>query len=55
MYREKRKEYGIEIFEYFYLPWRTNSEFNNSYNKIKDYTLNPKSILYIFMNFQNII
>ena len=45
-YKENRKEYGIEIFEYFYLPWKTNSEFNNSYNKIKDYTLNPKSRLY---------
>jgi|TARA_Y100000389_G_scaffold201025_1_gene242764 O-methyltransferase len=45
-YKERRKEYGIEIFEYFYLPWRTNKEFNNSYNKIKNFTLNPKSRLY---------
>ena len=45
-YKEKRKEYGIEIFEYFYLPWRDNDEFNNSFNKIKNYTLNPKSRLY---------
>ena len=22
-YKENRKDYGIEIFEYFYLPWKT--------------------------------
>ena len=27
-YKEKRKDYGIEIYEYFYLPWRTDKEFN---------------------------
>lgn len=45
-YKERRKDYGIEIFEYFYLPWRASKEFNNSYNKIKNFTLNPKSRLY---------
>ncbi len=45
-YREKRKDYGLEIFEYFYLPWRTNKEFNFNYDIVKDYTLNPKSRLY---------
>ena len=29
-YTEKRNEYGVEIFEYFYLPWRTDINFNNS-------------------------
>ena len=27
-YKEKREDYGIEIYEYFYLPWRTDKEFN---------------------------
>jgi len=39
-YKETRKEYGIEIFEYFYLPWRTNEVFNSAYSMISDYTLN---------------
>jgi len=29
-YKEKRKDYGIEIFEYFYLPWKTDDEFNTN-------------------------
>ena len=31
-YKESRKNYGIEIFEYFYLPWRTEKDFNNYFN-----------------------
>ena len=42
-YKENRSDYGIEIFEYFYLPWRADPEFNNYYNIVSDYTLNPKS------------
>ncbi len=45
-YKEKRKDYGIEIYEYFYLPWRTDKEFNKSYDLISNYTLNPKSRLF---------
>lgn len=45
-YKEKRGEYGLEIFEYFYLPWRTEIDFNNSYKMINEHTLNPKSRLY---------
>ena len=45
-YKEKRKDYGIEIFEYFYLPWKTEREFNASYDLISDHTLNPKSRLF---------
>ena len=45
-YKEERKNYGIEIFEYFYLPWRTDKEFNFNYELIKNYTLNPKSRLF---------
>ena len=45
-YKENRKDYGIEIFEYFYLPWKTDDEFNSAYNIILDFTLNPKSRLY---------
>jgi O-methyltransferase len=45
-YKENRKDYGIEIFEYFYLPWKTESNFNQYYKTIFDYTLNPKSRLY---------
>jgi len=45
-YKEERKNYGIEIFEYFYLPWKTDDEFNISYELIKKYTLNPKSRLF---------
>ena len=45
-YKETRKDYGIEIFEYFYLPWRSDDKFKNYYELIKDYTLNPKSRLF---------
>ena len=45
-YKEKRKDYGIEIYEYFYLPWRTHKEFNKSYDLISNYTLNPKPRLF---------
>ena len=45
-YKEERKNYGIEIFEYFYLPWRTDKEFNFNYELIRNYTLNPKSRLF---------
>ena len=45
-YKEKRPDYGIEIFEYFYLPWRSDTEFINFYNVISEYTLNPTSRLY---------
>jgi len=50
-YKEKRKDYGIEIFEYFYLPWRTDKEFNKHYELIKEYTLNPKSRLFTIYEF----
>ena len=50
-YKEKRKDYGIEIFEYFYLPWRTDENFNKIYEKVSDFTLNPKSRLYTHYNF----
>tara|TARA_B100001287_G_scaffold157967_2_gene132785 strand:+ start:6232 stop:6984 length:753 start_codon:yes stop_codon:yes gene_type:complete len=45
-YKEKRKDYGIEIFEYFYLPWRSDEKFKDYYELIKEYTLNPKSRLF---------
>ena len=45
-YFEKRKDYGIEIFEYFYLPWKTDKDFNIHYELISNYTLNPKSRLF---------
>ena len=45
-YTEVRKDYGIEIFEYFYLPWKTDMQFNKNYELIKNYTLNPKSRLF---------
>ncbi len=45
-HKEKREDYGIEIFEYFYLPWRSDKEFKAHYESIKDFTLNPKSRLY---------
>ena len=32
-YKEKRNDYGIEIFEYFYLPWRSDKKFIKFYNK----------------------
>ena len=45
-YKEKRPDYGVEIFEYFYLPWKTDREFNNHYKVIHNFTLNPKSRLF---------
>ena len=45
-YKENRKDYGIEIFEYFYLPWKTDEEFNINYSLISNHTLNPKSRLF---------
>ena len=45
-YKEKRSDYGIEIFEYFYLPWKSDPEFNKFYEIVNGYTLNPKSRLY---------
>jgi len=54
LYREKRKDYGIEIFEYFYLPWKTDKEFNEYYKKIKKFTLNPKSRLYSVYKYSKI-
>ena len=45
-YKEERKDYGIEIFEYFYLPWKTDEQFTKNYEIIKNYTLNPKSRLF---------
>lgn len=50
-YKEKRKDYGIEIFEYFYLPWRNDEEFNEYFKKIERFTLNPKSRIYTLYNF----
>ncbi len=45
-YKENRKDYGLEIFEYFYLPWRTDLEFTKAYEAVSEHTLNPKSRLY---------
>ncbi len=45
-YKERRPEYGIEIFEYFYLPWRSDKDFNNAYKTVRNFTINPKSRLY---------
>ena len=45
-YKENRKDYGLEIYEYFYLPWKSDTEFNEIYSLISDYTLNPPSRLY---------
>ena len=50
-YKEKRTDYGIEIFEYFYLPWKTDKEFNRAYSIVSEYTLNPKSRLYTLYEF----
>ena len=50
-YKENRSDYGIEIFEYFYLPWRADPEFNNYYNIVSDYTLNPKSRLFTLYDY----
>lgn len=45
-YKETRDDYGIEIFEYFYLPWRSDKNFKKYYKLIKDYTLNPQSRIF---------
>ncbi len=45
-YKEERKNYGIEIFEYFYLPWKSDVKFIENYELVKNYTLNPKSRLF---------
>ena len=45
-YKENRKDYGIEIFEYFYLPWKSDEYFIENFELIKNYTLNPKSRLF---------
>lgn len=45
-YKENRKDYGIEIFEYFYLPWKSDENFIKNYKLIKNYTLNPQSRLF---------
>ena len=45
-YKEKRKDYGIEIFEYFYLAWKTDENFIQNFELIKNHTLNPKSRLF---------
>ncbi len=50
-YKENRKDYGIEIFEYFYLPWRTDEEFNKYFRRIEGFTLNPRSRIYSLYNF----
>jgi len=45
-YKENRKDYGIEIFEYFYLPWKSDEYFIENFDLVKNYTLNPKSRLF---------
>ena len=45
-YKENRKEYGVEIFEYFYLPWKKDEDFISFFGKIENYTINPMSRLY---------
>ena len=45
-HKEERKDYGIEIFEYFYLPWKVDDKFIKNYELIKNFTLNPKSRLF---------
>jgi O-methyltransferase len=50
-YKEKRNDYGIEIFEYFYLPWRSDNTFIEAYSMFSEYTLNPKSRLYTIYDF----
>ena len=50
-YKEKRNDYGIEVFEYFYLPWRSDNTFIEAYNMFSEYTLNPKSRLYTIYDF----
>tara|TARA_B100001057_G_scaffold425869_1_gene449599 strand:+ start:51 stop:803 length:753 start_codon:yes stop_codon:yes gene_type:complete len=53
-YKESRDDYGIEIFEYFYLPWKSNKEFNEIYSQIKNNTLNPKSRLFTLYEYSKI-
>lgn len=50
-YKENRKDYGIEIFEYFYLPWKNDKEFNEYFKIVEGFTLNPKSRIYTLYNF----
>lgn len=50
-YKETRADYGIEIFEYFYLPWRSDTKFNKFYQIVNEHTLNPKSRLYTLYDF----
>ena len=50
-YKEKRREYNIEIFEYFYLPWRTDKEFNKLFETFSEFSLNPKSRFYTLFDF----
>ena len=50
-YKEKRNDYGIEIFEYFYLPWRSDKTFIEAHSMFSEYTLNPKSRLYTIFDF----
>ena len=45
-YKENRKDYGVEIFEYFYLPWKNDKIFIDSFSQIEENTINPKSRLY---------
>tara|TARA_Y100000817_G_scaffold312910_1_gene307803 strand:+ start:502 stop:1254 length:753 start_codon:yes stop_codon:yes gene_type:complete len=45
-YKENRKDYGVEIFEYFYLPWKNDKKFIDSFSQIEENTINPKSRLY---------
>ena len=49
-YKENRKDYGIEIFEYFYLPWKNDEEFNEYFKIVEGFTLNPKSRIYTLYN-----
>lgn len=50
-YKETRADYGLEIFEYFYLPWRSDKDFNKAYDIISSFTLNPKSRLFTLYDF----
>ena len=45
-YKENRKEYGVEIFEYFYLPWKKDEDFISYFSKIESFTINPMSRIY---------
>ena len=45
-FKERRKDYGVEIFEYFYLPWRTDNKFLEYMKLVENHTLNPHSRLF---------